>query len=182
MPQCCFCFLQASGECGSDPTGGAGATGLWEGRSYPARQPKRNTGLNPAGPALGKPRGHRGTLGLRGMWLVLPTLGLRHGPGTSSARGSSWSDRQRDFWWSKDWKNQVPRLLSSLNRQNRTTLYLQAEPPQFAAVMKLLPSAEVNVSRAEAALLANRRGHPVPPTVLPKHKGHSQGTTPHQTP
>lgn len=89
MPQCCFCFLQASGECGSDPTGGAGATGLWEGRSYPARQPKRNTGLNPAGPALGKPRGHRGTLGLRGMWLVLPTLGLRHGPGTSSARGSS---------------------------------------------------------------------------------------------
>lgn len=54
--------------------------------------------------------------------------------------------------------------------------------PQFAAVMKLLPSAEVNVSRAEAALLANRRGHPVPPTVLPKHKGHSQGTTPHQTP
>lgn len=65
---------------------GDGSTGLWEGRSYPARQPKRNPGLNPAGPALAKPRGHRGTLGLRGTWLVLPALGVRHGPGAASAR------------------------------------------------------------------------------------------------
>lgn len=65
---------------------GDGSTGLWEGRSYPARQPKRNPGLNPTGPALAKLCGHRGTLGLRGTWLVLPALGARHGPGAASAR------------------------------------------------------------------------------------------------
>lgn len=39
---------------------GNGSTGLWEGRSYPALQPKKGTGLNPAGPALAKPHGHWG--------------------------------------------------------------------------------------------------------------------------
>lgn len=48
---------------------GDGSTGLGEGRS------QKGTGLNPAGPALAKTQGHWGTLGWRGMWLVLPHRG-----------------------------------------------------------------------------------------------------------
>lgn len=43
MPQCCFCFLQTSGECGTGPPGN-GSRGLCEGRSDGACQRQRNTG------------------------------------------------------------------------------------------------------------------------------------------
>lgn len=62
---------------------GNGSTGLWEGRSYSAHQPKKGTGLNPAGPALAKPQGHQKTLRSRGMWLILSTLGVQHGPSSA---------------------------------------------------------------------------------------------------
>lgn len=43
MPQCCFCFLQTSGECGTGPPGN-GSRGLCEGRSDGACQRQRNAG------------------------------------------------------------------------------------------------------------------------------------------
>lgn len=60
---------------------GNGSTGLWEGRSYPAHQPKRNWAKS-SRPCSGKTPGTRGTLGWRGMRLILSTLGF----GTASAR------------------------------------------------------------------------------------------------
>lgn len=65
---------------------GTALRGFGKGGAIPLVSQKGTPGLNPAGPALAKPRGHQGTLGLRGTWLVLPALGVRHGPGAASAR------------------------------------------------------------------------------------------------
>lgn len=61
---------------------GNGSTGLLGREELPC---SKGTGLNLAGPALAKPQGHRGTRSLRGMWLILSTLGAQHGPGKGSS-------------------------------------------------------------------------------------------------
>lgn len=77
MPQCCFCFLQASGEGGSDPTR------EWLYRAL-GREPK-GTGLNPADPALAKPPGHR-----RGWSSFYPPWGVCGDEAHFIHAGGSW--------------------------------------------------------------------------------------------
>lgn len=60
MPHCCFCFLQASGEGGSDPTQG------WLYRAL-GREPKRNWAKSGKTPRRG--------WGWSGMKLILSSLG-----------------------------------------------------------------------------------------------------------
>lgn len=97
-------FLQASGECGSDPTGG------WLYRAWGREEPKRNWAKS-SRPCSGKNPRTPGDPGLEGDVARFTT------PGYSTAPAPPWSDRQWDFWWSKDWKNRVSRLLSLLNQR-----------------------------------------------------------------
>lgn len=140
---------------------GNGSTGLCEGRSYRACQWKRNTGLNPAGPALAKPpptprgvsaRGRCGSFYLRGT-LYGTTQTQRRQRLFCSGKVFSWSERQWDFWLSKDWKNRVPRLLFA--KQTKTyNLLFTSWKTQFAILMKLLHSAEPNASRRQTGATA----------------------------
>lgn len=160
---------------------GNGCTGLCEGRSYHACQWERNTGLSPAGPALANPHRRQGESWLEGD--VAPFT-VPHSPNASSACSGkvfSWSERQWDFWLSKDWKNRVPRLLFS--KQTKTyNLLFTGRKPQFVFLMKLLHSAELNASAAKMALSANWHDRLMPPTTLPKHKEHFKGTMSHSIP
>lgn len=85
MPQCCFCFLQASGEGGSDPTR------EWLYRAL-GREPKRNWAKS------GRSCSGKTPWPQEGMRLILSTLeilgdevhfihpGVQHSPSTSSVR------------------------------------------------------------------------------------------------
>lgn len=68
---------------------GNGSTGLWEGRSYPARQPKRNWAKS-SRPCSGKTPRTLGTLGSRGMRLILSTLGLGTAPAPLALARVKW--------------------------------------------------------------------------------------------
>lgn len=159
-------FLQTSGETG--PSGERLYRALWREklarvstRKEPWAKPGRScSGKSPADAKAG--------LGSSEMGLVLPphlilpphlVLPPRHDtdptpPTLVLARLISWSERQRDFWLSKDQggENKIGSQGSSpLNRQKHTTFYLQAEKTQFAILMKFLHSAELNASAADGS-------------------------------
>lgn len=151
MPQCCFCFLQTSGEREMIPPGNS-STGLCEVRRHEAAQ-WEGTRAEHGSPALAQPCS--GTaLPWHSPAPAQPCSGCTNSsPGSSLAPArptrcavrcdtdpqpstlilaklSSWSERQRDFWSSRDWK--VGSQGSSLlNGQKHTTFYLQAEKPSL---------------------------------------------------
>lgn len=124
---------------------------------------QKGTGLNPAGPALAKPHGHWGPSARGGWGWFYPRWGSaqpqqvteREIPGEVKT-GKSRSQGS-PLWWTAN-------------------LVFTGWTPQFAGQWSSFN--ELKVSAAEVALLANRHGRPVPPTALPKHKGHSPSDAP----
>lgn len=169
MPQCCFCFLQTSGECETDPTGELLYRNL--GREKLSRlsmtlgreklswlsMEKEHWAKSGRQSCSGNPPQSQGESRLE--WDVARfTYAARcmvlHRPNASDAYSGkvfSWSERQWDFWLSKDWKNRVPRLLFA--KQTKTyNLLFTSWKTQFAILMKFLHSAELNASAAKIAL------------------------------
>lgn len=136
-------FLQASGECGSDPTGN-GSTGLWEGRSG-ARRPKRNWAKS-GRPCSGKtPKDTEGPSARGGCGSFYHT------------RGTAWPRHLREVTDNGiSGEVKIGKISSQDSSLHWTDdLVLTGWTPQFAVVMILLPSAELKVSAAEVTLLAN---------------------------
>lgn len=142
---------------------GNGSTGLWEGRSYPAHQPKRNWARS-SRPCSGKTPGTLGTLGWRGWGWFYPRWGSAQ-PALALAR-VKW--QRGGFLVEQRLEKADPKAPLSAE-QTGWTPSLQWQWSSFN---------ELKVSAAEVALLANRHGRPVLPTALPKHKGHSPSDAP----
>lgn len=111
MPQCCFCFLQASGECGSDPTGEWLYRALGREELSHSSAKKEHWAKSCSGKTPGKLR----QAGLEGMWFVLPSCGHSTAlvpPALAPARVPHEGTDNGISGEAKTGKIQVPRLLS----------------------------------------------------------------------
>lgn len=180
MPQCCFCFLQTSGECETDPAGERLYGALWR-EKLPRLAMRKEHWAKSAGPALANPHWWQGDSWLKADVAPFTVLHRPNASNACSGKVFSQSERQWDFWLSKDWKNRVPRLLFS-KQTKKYNLLFTGRKTQFVILMKLLHSAELNASAAKMAPSANKHDRSMPPTTLPKHKEHFEGTMSHSIP
>lgn len=180
MPQCCFCFLQTSGEREMIPPGNS-STGLCEVRRHEVPQ-WEGTRAEHGSPALAQPCPGTALLRLHQQqpWLqpgARPAYAVRcavwHRPTAFNAYSGKaflmkW--KTKGFLIESRLESWVPRLLFA-ERTKTYNLLFTSWKTQFAVLRRFLHSAEPNAS---AALWANWHSRPVPPTFFLNRKNISQ--------
>lgn len=130
MPQCCFCFLQTSGECETDPAGErlCGALWSWKIRLVNGKERWAEAGSPAPAKPLPKPRGAEA----RSPWAACCTYGVTRTPSLQCLLWQGFLTKWKTvgFLIESRLENWVPRLLFA--KQTKThNLYLHAEKPSL---------------------------------------------------